>query len=240
MKRYWLEALILALGLAAFGFFVMQGLGLVMKGMDNMAQKDRVVTVKGLAEMEVNANKVTWPLKYREMGNDLKELHQKINSNNATLKDFLTNAGIDAKEISVNPPEISDAEADRYNNNPITNRYIATAGLTVTTNKVDLVRQLVMEQGQFMEKGIALLAGMYENRVSYDFTGLNDIKPQMIETATKNARLAADKFAQDSNSKLGKMTHAVQGPFSIEDRDDNTPYIKNVRVVTTVNYALVD
>ena len=240
MKKYWLESIIIALGLAAFGFFVMQGLGLVMKGLDHFAQKDRVVTVKGLAEMEVSANKVTWPLKYKETGNDLKDLYQKLNTNNDKLKAFLVQKGISEDEISINPPEIVDLETERYNNNPIPNRYIATAGLTVTTNKIDLVRQLVTEQGQFMEQGIALSTGMYENRVTYDFTGLNEIKPQMIETATKNARLAADKFAQDSGSKLGKMTHAVQGPFSIVDRDDNTPYIKNIRVVTTVDYALED
>lgn len=240
MKKYWLESIIIAIGLAVFGFFVMQGLGLVMKGLDHFAQKDRVVTVKGLAEMEVNANKVTWPLKYKETSNDLKELYQKLNTNNDKLKAFLVQKGISEDEISINPPEIVDLETERYNNNPISNRYIATAGLTVTTNKIDLVRQLVTEQGQLMEQGIALSTGMYENRVTYDFTGLNDIKPQMIETATKNARLAADKFAQDSGSKLGKMTHAVQGPFSIEDRDENTPYIKNIRVVTTVNYSLED
>ena len=238
MKKYWLESLIIAIGLAAFGFFVMQGLGLVMKGLDHFAQKDRVVTVKGLAEMEVNANKVTWPLKYKEMGNDLKELYQKINTNNETLKAYLVKKGIPETEISINPPEIIDAEADRFNNNPITNRYIATAGITVTTAKVDLVRTLITEQGQFMEQGIALSTSSYE--IVYAYTSLNDIKPQMIETATKNARAAADKFAQDSGSKLGKMTHANQGVFSIENRDENTPYIKNVRIVTTINYELVD
>jgi hypothetical protein len=74
--------------------------------------------------------------------------------------------------------------------------------------------------------------------VSYEFTGLNDIKPEMIEEATKNAREVAEKFATDSNSKLGKIRNASQGQFSISDRDANTPYIKKVRVVTTVNYYL--
>ena len=244
MKKYWLESIILAIGLGVFGFLTMQGLtqglGLVMNGLDHFAQKDRVVTVRGLAEMEVPANKVTWPLVYREMGNDLKELHQKIGDNNRKLREFLTTKGIAEAEISENPPEIHDAEADRYNSQPITNRYIATAGLTVTSDKVDLVRQLVTEQGALMEQGIALSTGMYENRVTYAYTGLNDVKPQMIETATKNAREAADKFAQDSGSKLGKMTRAQQGFFSIEDRDEHTPHIKNIRVVTTVDYALVD
>jgi len=74
--------------------------------------------------------------------------------------------------------------------------------------------------------------------VRYEFTSLNKIKPQMIAEATKNAREAAGKFASDSESKLGKIKNASQGLFTIEDRDQYTPYIKNVRVVTSVDYYL--
>lgn len=62
----------------------------------------------------------------------------------------------------------------------------------------------------------------------------------MIEEATKNARKAAEKFAKDSDSELGKIKHAYQGQFSIENRDANTPYIKRIRVVTTIDYSLED
>ena len=80
--------------------------------------------------------------------------------------------------------------------------------------------------------------GDYKYNVSYEFTGLNEVKPRMIEEATKNARAAAEKFAKDSDSELGKIRNASQGQFSISDRDAYTPYIKSVRVVTTVNYYL--
>ena len=72
------------------------------------------------------------------------------------------------------------------------------------------------------------------------FTKLNDLKPVMIEEATKNARAVAEKFAQDSKSRLGKIKSASQGQFSVEDQDGSTPYIKNVRVVSTVEYYLSD
>ena len=91
-----------------------------------------------------------------------------------------------------------------------------------------------------LKQGIAITEGEYRYNTVYSFTGLNDIKPQMIEEATRNARAAAMKFAQDSGSKLGKIKNASQGQFTISDRDENTPYIKNVRVVTTVNYYLKD
>ena len=89
-------------------------------------------------------------------------------------------------------------------------------------------------------KGIAITGGDYRYNIQYDFTSLNEIKPQMIEEATKNAREAAQKFAKDSDSELGKIKRAVQGQFSIENRDANTPYIKRIRVVTTIDYSLED
>ena len=90
-----------------------------------------------------------------------------------------------------------------------------------------------------MRQGIAIVSEEYgENSIQYDFTGLNEIKPQMVEEATKNARATAEKFAQDSRSKLGKIRTASQGQFSIDNRDANTPYIKRIRVVNTVEYTL--
>ena len=105
---------------------------------------------------------------------------------------------------------------------------------------MDLVRSLIAEQGELLKRGIAVTGGDYRYNVQYEYTGLNSIKPQMIEEATKNARQAAKKFAKDSESELGKIRHANQGQFTITDRDANTPYIKKVRVVTTIDYSLED
>ena len=95
-------------------------------------------------------------------------------------------------------------------------------------------------QGELLTQGVAVSATDYQNQITYDYTDLNKIKPKMIEEATKNAREAADKFAKDSESHLGKIKDASQGQFSIEDRDANTPFIKEVRVVSTIDYYLKD
>ena len=225
MKSWKPEAIILAIGMLIMGYFIKNGL-------DTFAGKDRVVTVKGLAEMEVPANKVTWPLMYKEVGNDLPALYNKINNTNQTIVTFLKQKGITEQEISINAPELIDLQADRYNSNPTV--------ITVTSDKVELVRNLIKEQSELLKQGIAITGGDYRYNVQYDFTGLNAVKPQMIEEATKNARAAAIKFAKDSDSELGKIKRAYQGQFSIEDRDANTPYIKRIRVVTTIDYSLED
>lgn len=234
MKNYIKEAVIIAVGLLMIGLFV-------GRGISSFADKDRTVNVKGLAEMEVPADKVTWPLVYKSLGNDLSSLYDQIKKSNETITKFLLEKGIEQSEISINAPEIIDMKAERYGGNQDTPyRYNVTSIITVTSSKVDLVRSLISEQGELLKRGIAITSGDYRYNVQYEYTGLNSIKPQMIEEATKNARQAAAKFAEDSESKLGKIKKANQGQFSITDRDANTPYIKKVRVVTTIDYSLED
>lgn len=231
MGNYKLEAGLLALGILLGGVSV-------KKGLDGFADRDRKVTVKGLAEMEVAADKVTWPLLYKELGNDLPTLYEQIKRTNRAITDFLKRNGIKDSEITVNAPEIVDRQADRYSNDPLPYRYNVTSVITVTSSQVELVNQLIKEQSELLKQGIAIISGDYRASVEYEYTSLNKIKPQMIEEATKNAREAAEKFAKDSGSKLGSIKRANQGQFSIEDRDANTPYIKKVRVVSTIDYSL--
>jgi|GEM_PF-4977272 len=136
MKNLRIEAVILAIGLALTGYFVKAGI-------DTLATRDRVVTVKGLAEMEVPADKVTWPLMYKSIGNDLPALYSQIEATNQKIQAFLTSKGIDAGEISINAPEIVDLQAERYSNNDKPYRYNITTVITVTSGKVDLVRGLI-------------------------------------------------------------------------------------------------
>ena len=131
---------------------------------------------------------------------------------------------------------MNDNEANPFVKNNSKFRYSSNTNLTIATNKVEAVRDLQQKMVNLIDMGIVI----NNNYASYEFTGLNDIKPQMIESATKNARAAAEKFAKDSESKLGKIRNASQGVFTIDNRDENTPYIKKIRVVTTVDFALED
>lgn len=228
---------IIAASVIGFAIIVM---GFALRsGIVAFKDMDRSVTVKGLAEREVNADKVTWPLVYKELGNDPAEMYDLLTQKNKKVLTFLKSAGIKESDISVNPPVISDRQADNYGNEIMNYRYKATSVITVTSTEVDKVRTLMRRQSELMKQGIALVSEEYGgNSVVYEFTGLNKVKPDMIEEATKNARKTAQKFADDSGSSLGEIRNAQQGQFSIEDRDANTPYIKRLRVVNTVEYSI--
>lgn len=228
-----LQAAILAVSIAFLGLCIKWGI-------DDFANKDRNVTVKGLAEKEVEADKVTWPIPTKELGNDLPELYQRINTTTAKVKAFLKQHGIKDDEINVNAPVVIDLNADQYSNNNRGFRYNITSTITVTSQNVKLVRSIMAKQGELLKQGVAVLDGGYENRITYEYVGFKKMKPHMMQEAIKNAEATAQEFATNSNSKLNKITKADQGQFSIDDRDANTPYIKKVRVVTTITYSLKD
>lgn len=165
-------------------------------------------------------------------------IYRMINTKNTIVINFLKANGISDAEISIAAPGIVDMQAERYGNQSVPYRYNVTSVITVSSNQVEKVRELIVKQASLLEKGVAIVSGDYQYNTQFLFTKLNELKPEMIAEATQNARVAAEKFAKDSDSKLGKISSAYQGQFSIEDRDANTPYLKHVRVVTSVVYYL--
>lgn len=229
-EKIW-AAVIVAVGIVGMGFALRSGI-VTFKDMD------RKVSVKGLSEREVMADKVTWSLMYKELGNNPSEMYNLLEQKNSKVIAFLKSSGIESENISVNPPVVTDRQADNYGNEIMNYRYKATSVITVISNEVEKVRELLGKQSELMKQGIALVSNEYDNNVVYEFTGLNKIKPEMIEEATKNARATAKKFADDSDCSIGEIRSAQQGQFSIENRDANSPFIKKIRVVSTIEYSL--
>ncbi|MFC3031143.1 SIMPL domain-containing protein [Pseudoalteromonas fenneropenaei] len=214
--------------------FVVKDTALTFKAME------RTVVVKGLAEQEFPADTVLWPLVYRDADNDLAALVARVEQKNQAIKAFLTLNGFADTEVSFVAPSITDKLAQEYSQQDGGFRYVAKSGMTVYSKQPHKVKNALRALGDLAKQGIAITQSDYDNRIEYLFTQLNDIKPDMVQAATREARAVADKFAKDSDSKLGKIKQANQGQFSIRERDSNTPEIKVVRVVTSVEYYLSD
>jgi hypothetical protein len=220
-------------GLAFLGFFL--GGSLI-----KFKAFERTVTVKGLSEKEVPADIVLWPISFMAVSNDLTELYARVEENTGKIMAYLAANGFENREINVSSPKIEDKLAQGYEKERIEFRYAANQTVTVYTGKVDAARTAMSKLIELGKTGILFTDNTYENSVEYLFTGLNAIKPQMVEEATVSAREVAEKFAKDSKSRLGKIKMASQGQFSITDRDKNNPHIKTIRVVSTVEYYLSD
>ena len=224
-----IAAALIAVGIALMGLFIKAGI-------DNFANKDRKVTVKGLAEREVPADKVTWSIGTKVTGNDLPLLYENINIQTDKIRRFLRQNGLEEKEITVNPPSISDLEAREWGDNQKNFRYIVTTTITVATNKVTEVNAAIFKQAELLKQGVAI----ENSSPDYEYASFQKMKPEMMAEAIKNAQKTAEQFAEASNCDLGSIQTAGQGQFEIEDRDQNTPYIKKLRVVTTITYSLDD
>lgn len=230
-------------GSALLGAFLFAGLlgaaYLLANSIVDIKQMERTVEVKGLSEREVPADIAIWPISFNIADNDLVNLYQTIEQQNAKVVDFLKARGFTESEITISTPAVVDKLAREYDSSYASRfRYTASSTITVYTSQVDLARESMIKVVDLGREGIAIAGDNYSTQFIY--SQLNQIKPEMIEEATRNARQAADKFASDSDSRLGKIKRANQGTFSIENRDSSTAHIKKVRVVSTVEYYLSD
>ena len=194
---------------------------------------DDTVTVRGLCEKEVPADRAVLRISYSAQDNDLADLRRTLEDNDKVIISILKQAGFTDDEIKYTSARINDRYDGYYTSN-ITYRYGANQTINVFTSKMDLVGKLQNSiDADLLKKDI--ISSTYAN---YEYHGLNDIKPSMIAESLKNARSAVDEFAKNSGSEIGKMRTASQGYFEIDDLDENTPQIKKVRVVSTVEYYL--
>lgn len=228
--RSLLPSLAFVIGMAAFGFIGRQAL-LASKKLDEF------VTVKGLSEREVPANLAIWPVAFSVTDNDLTALQAQIQKARETVHGFLTEQGFKPEELSNSPPRIDDLASGNEEQKPAF-RYRANLTVLLRSAKIAEVKAAMEASDKLVQRGIALTGGEYSSRAQFLFTGLNEIKPGMIQEANRAARKAAEQFANDSQAQVGTIRHAVQGPFEINDVDPSSPDRKIVRVVTTVDFYL--
>ena len=155
---------------------------------------ERSVTVKGLSEREVDADIVIWPIQFTAAGNDLSGLYSAIEASTGRIRDFLEANGFAAEEITVAAPVITDKSAQQYGDNKAEFRYAAVQTVTVYSNRIANARALMTRLSELGKQGIVFSGAGYQARTDYLFTRLNEVKPAMIEEATRQAREGAEKF----------------------------------------------
>jgi len=232
-------ALILGLGIALGGY--LGGQGLVQSRLG-----DRSISVKGLSEREVKADLARWALRFVVTGNDLAETQAEVKRNAEVVGAFLKKHGFSEADIELQAPQVTDRLAQMYSSGQFDTRFIIAQQLVLRTTDVDRVAEANRDTSALVEQGVVLSNEYGPVRPSYLFTRIADVKPEMLEEATMRAREAAETFAADSGARLGGIRRAWQGQFSIQARDEtpgvqeNEQIMKTVRVVSTIDYLIVD
>ncbi len=187
------------------------------------------VEVKGLSEKIVKADTAIWSINFDEKSNDIDSLYASIEKDTNAINAFLIAKGFDASEINVAPVNIYQ---DTYKDSLF--RYNSTTQLSVYTKKVDLVKSSSKDTLSLVKQGIT----MSQNSISFEFSDINSVKPEMLAEAIKNAKESAQQFAQESGSRLGSVSRGNQGVFDITDKDPGSPEYKKIRVVSTLRFLL--
>ena len=227
MKNNLLAGALVALGLTLSGLFIYCGIS-------KFANKDRAVSVKGLSTREVEADYAVWPLSYSLSGNDLPALYAQLEQVSARVKKHLLALGFEESDFRQGSVSVSNNWDSYYGSRPEL-KYTLSTSLIVSTDKVQLVVASQGKESSLLKEGLIVTTEKWN--LDYQFNGLPELKPSMIEEATQNARAVAQKFADDAQCSLGSIRRASQGQFSIES-DEYQPWVKHIRVVTTVDYFL--
>ena len=228
-QRWFGTAAILAVGMVAGGYLLGDGL---LRAKD----AERAVTVRGLAERDVTADLATWTISYSASSVSLAEAQDKVRRDTASIEAFFQELGFSADAL-----QPTGANVTSFTSEGVTT-YTVRQRLALRTTDIARAQKAVARQFDLVGRGVFLEEG---SGMAYTFTKLNDIKPEMVAAATRDARAAAEQFAKDSDSGVGKIRDATQGYFEIEARDGeaggwgsaDSPY-KKVRVVTTVSFTL--
>jgi hypothetical protein len=214
---------------------------------------DRYVEVKGLVERTVKSDSATWPISFSEAGDSLPEVFAASEKDKTAVVAFLKAQGFADSDLTLGSIAVTDRSTQQYNNNAHGPRFVVEQTITVQSNDVDKVAAANAKTADLIRAGVVIQSGQNSGGVVYKFNGLNALKPDMITEATRNARSSADRFAADSGSQVGAIRDANQGVFSISaanaggtgedggfDQQADSSIMKKVRVVSTIDYYLVN
>ena len=248
-KAATILALAILIGMVVSAYFLSASL-------ERFRKEDRYITVKGFSEREVKADLAIWSLRVGVASDDLTEGSRQIESAKLKVIQFLHTNGIDSSEIMQKDLQVHDKRASEYGatNNALTLRYVVTVTIQVRSNNVDNILRVSRMTDELLHAGV-VISSTNEWQGSgprFIFTKLNNIKPEMLAEATRNANTAGLEFTKESNTTLGKMRKASQGLFSIADRDEmsagqgeggyyasgTADLFKKVRVVISVDYSI--
>lgn len=232
-------AAIFALGLTTSGYALGDGLR------RSKLAEQRSVTVRGVSERDVTADLATWSVQFSHQGTELGPVQQSVDQQARAIRAFFERSGFRSDEVTDSDVSLGREQLKDKEGKPVgQQRLTVTRSIQLRTNDVMKARAAYARQAELLRDGVELSS----TSISYTFTKLNALKPEMIAEANRNARSSAEQFAHDSGAAVGKIKNASQGYFSVGPRDgeecDNcgssggsTPFQK-VRVVTTIDYDL--
>lgn len=233
--------------LTLFGIFVAVGLSLAGYFVSQTLYRAKVALntaeAKGLAEKRVTADTANWSVGFTVRGasrKDIPRLYKEAEQHQKTISDLIKQNGFDAEEIDLGVLNYNYQEYRDDQQKLVDQIHTISGSINLETTKVAKIGEVRASVNKLIAQGIDI-----DNKTpAYRFTRLNEIKPDMLREATKNARLAANEFAENAGVQVGGIQSARQGSFYVRDAGeeygDTVKIDKDVRVVTTITFYLTE
>lgn len=177
---------------------------------------ENTITVTGLGETEFTSDLIVWRGSIGAESKDAAAGYAEIENSKAKVEEFIVGRGITAEDVDfmfVNVSKLSESvysSSGNYAGERFTG-YGLTQDFIIESKDVDGVEAISREISSLIAQGVRM--DLWQP--AYYFSGLDGLKLDVIEQATRDARARAERIAEQSGGKLKRVKRATIGVFQI-------------------------
>ncbi len=188
------------------------------------ANPDGTISVTGAGSENFTSDLIVWEGRFIQMSENLETAYNQLNRDKNTVKDYLIEKGIKEENIVFNSVQTDEQREQKYQNGnyvgSIFKGYQLTQSVKIESNDVELIESVSRENTELLNKGVQFNS----TPPRYYYTKLADLKIEMISKATEDARVRAEKIAENSGGTLGELKSANMGVFQITGQNSGEDY----------------
>lgn len=208
------------------------------------------LTATGSASCDFESDLIVWRGSYTAFDVTAQSAYKKLAKDGETVRQYLLNNGVTEEEMTFGSVSISQRWESEYNDEGYEiGRYLEGYDLyqqiTITSNDVDKVDAVSRNVTQLIESNVEFTS--YEPE--YFYTKLDELKLQLVDEATQNAKERIDIMAEGTGASLGELLNANLGVFQITAQNTSSEYsyggafdtssrFKTASITVKLNYSV--
>ena len=188
------------------------------------ANPDGTISVTGAGSENFTSDLIVWEGRFSQINENLERAYTQLNQDKNTVRNYLIEKGIKEDNIVFNSVQTNEQREQQYQNGnyvgSIFKGYQLTQSIKIESNDVELIENVSREITELLNKGVQFNS----TPPRYYYTKLADLKIEMISKATEDARVRAEKIAENSGGTLGELKSANMGVFQITGQNSGEDY----------------
>lgn len=196
----------------------------LVSGIKQRNDYNDTIVVTGLGKKDFVSDLIVWSGSFNRLEMNLKDAYTKLDTDREIIRKYFSAKGVKEGDLVFSAVDINKEYEYQYLQNGGSNRifkgYRLTQTVKIESKEVDKVESISREVTELINQGVEFNS----NTPQFYYTGLSDLKLEMISAATEDARQRAERIAENSNAKLGNLKEASMGVFQIIAQNSNEDY----------------